>query len=177
VPARNRMPWTAFPMGKRMQVVKLRPDGTVATTYPGTVIDAQAPGGWLAVEAVWTRDPIEIDGLLFNPGDHVHEYFSDREHFNVFAVFSPAGALRGWYANVTYPSWMGSEEGAPTIYWQDLYVDVIGLRSGEAFVRDEDELEAARADFKDHSLVDTIQAARDELLRRYHAREFPFHEP
>lgn len=159
-----------------MQVVKVRPDGSVPVTYPATVIENAAPAGWVAVEAVWSRDPIEMDGLLFSPGDRIHEYFSDREPFNVFAVFSAGGTLRGWYANVTYPSWMGVEAGSPAIYWHDLFVDVIGLPSGEVFVRDEDELEAAKVDFEDPGLVATILDARDELLRLFNAREFPFHE-
>jgi protein associated with RNAse G/E len=159
-----------------VRIVKVRPDGSLATTYPGTIIDVAAPQGWVAAEAVWTRDPIELDGLLFSPGDHIHEYFSDRDPFNVFAVFSSEGQLRGWYANVTYPSWMGTEDDTPAIYWHDLYVDVIALPSGQVFVRDEDELEAAQPGFDDRRLVETILAARDELLRRFQSREFPFHD-
>jgi predicted RNA-binding protein associated with RNAse of E/G family len=168
--------WIELGPGASVLIVKVRPDGSTATTYRGTVIDAGAPEGWLVAEAVWTRDPIELDGLLFNPGDRIHEYFSRSEYFNVFAVFSPDGTLRGWYANVTYPSWMGFEDSMPAIYWHDLYVDVIALPSGDAFVRDEDELEAAQSGFTDRHLVETILAARDELLRRFQSREFPFHD-
>ena len=122
------------------------------------------------------RNSIELDGLLFSPGARIHEYFSNLEHFNVFAVFSPEGRLRGWYANVTHPSWMGMEQGKTAIYWHDLYVDVIGLPSGEIFVRDEDELEEARTGFEDPDLVETILTARDELIRSLRSRAFPFHE-
>ena len=174
--APDRLPWTAYPAGTAVHVVKVRPDGSVSTTYPGTVIDAATQDSWLAVEAVWTRDPIEMNGLMFNRGDRIHEYFSDRHYFNVFTVFSPESVLRGWYANVTYPSWMGVETDMPAIYWHDLFIDVIGLPSGEAFVWDEDEFEAARADFDDPGLVATILAARDDLLGRFHSREFPYHE-
>jgi hypothetical protein len=167
--------WLDLLSGTAVRIVKVRPDGSTATTYPGRIIDIAAPEGWVAAEAVWTRDAIELDGLLFNPGDRIHEYFSKCEYFNVFAVFSPDGAFRGWYANVTYPSWMGFEDGKLAIYWHDLYVDVVGLPSGEVFVRDEDELEAARPDFDDPHLFETILNARDELVRRFRSREFPFH--
>ena len=42
-------------------------------------------------------------GSRFLPGDRLREWFSPRFPFNAFAVCSPTGQLRGWYANVTYP--------------------------------------------------------------------------
>lgn len=171
-----REPWTMLQAGTDVQVIKLRADGSESTKYPATVVDLAVPAPWVAVEAVWTRDAVERDGLTFTPTDHIHEYFSNRDPFNVFAVFSAERQLRGWYANVTYPSWMGHDGSLPAIYWCDLYVDVIGLPSGDVFVGDEDELEAAQSTFSDSSLLDMVQASRDELLRRFAVRAFPFHE-
>ncbi len=168
-----REPWTSLPIGTDVQIIKLRPNGSEATKYPARVLDLPVPRTWVAVEAVWTRDPVALDGLIFSPGDLIHEYFSSQDPFNVFAVFSRQGVLRGWYANVTHPSWMGRDNELPAIYWHDLYVDVVGLPTGEVFVRDEDELETA---VHEVSLVEIILASRDELLRRFAGRAFPFHE-
>jgi hypothetical protein len=168
--------WSELPRGSAIEVVKLRPDGSEATRYPGSVIEALSAGLWLAVEARWTMGEIALDGLRFVPGDRLHEYFSSEHPFNVFAIFSPEGALRGWYANVTYPSWIEWGRSLPVLFWHDLYVDVIALPSGITSVRDEDELAEAAPSFTDPDLEGMILEARDELLRRVARREFPFHD-
>ncbi len=167
--------WAELPSGTTVSIVKLRPDGSQATTYPATVIDVGAPSPWIAVEAFWTRPTTAVDGLVFSTYDRIHEYFSNRHPFNVFAVFSGNGTMKGWYANVTHPAWMGFHSGTPAIFWHDLFVDVVGLPDGERFVRDEDELAAARTTVSE-ALYQRIHAARDEILCRLELREFPFHE-
>ncbi len=167
--------WPELLPGTRVSIIKLRPDGAQATRYPATIIDLDAPSPWIAAEAVWTRPPVAVDGLVFSSNDRIHEYFSNTHPFNVFAVFSPKGRLKGWYANVTHPSWIGDDAGMPAIYWHDLYVDVIGLPGGERFVRDEDELAAAKSTISD-DLFQRIHEGRDEVVRRLVLREFPFHE-
>jgi protein associated with RNAse G/E len=169
--------WPALSPGQDIEVVKVRPDGSEATRYPATVLPGGCLDRWIAVEAHWTLDLIDLDGLRFTPGDTLHEFFTDSEYFNAFSVFAPDGTLRGWYANVTYPSWITQEEGdPPVLYWHDLFIDLIGLPSGEFVVRDEDELEAAQPSLADPALHETILIARDEMVERFRKREFPFHE-
>lgn len=169
-------PWPELAAGTELTIVKLSPEGERVTIYPGWVIDAGAAPGWLAIRADWTRKVVEMDGLSFIPGDRLHEFFSPDHAFNLFSVWSPEGTLRGWYANVTYPARLDVTTSPITLYWHDLYVDVIGVPGGSCAVRDEDELESAGVAETDPALHAAILSARDELLRRFHAREFPFHE-
>jgi hypothetical protein len=171
-----RVGWPELPAGTELTIVKLAPDGSETTRYPGWILDAETPSGWIAARAEWVRRLVELDGLRFVPGDRLHEFFSLTEPFNLFSVFAPDGALRGWYANVTRPTTFSVEGGHTTVYWHDLYVDVIALPSGEVAVRDEDELEAAGLAGTDPALHELILATRDRLLALYAERAFPFHE-
>jgi hypothetical protein len=114
--------------------------------------------------------------LQFIAGDVLHEFFSPVDFMNSFTVFAPGGRLRGWYANVTHPSWIVVETEPMTLFWHDLYIDVVALPDGAVIVRDEDELAASDLSTTDPSLYKTILTARDEIVRRCNAREFPFHE-
>jgi hypothetical protein len=168
--------WPVFSPGTEVQIVKLGPDGTEVTRYPGVVVDGEFPVPWLVLCATWVSRAYDLDGLLFVPGDRLHEFFSPTHPFNVFSVFSPEGTLRGWYANVTYPSRLDHTTDPPTLYWHDLYLDVIFLPNGEPIVRDEDELADSDLLITNPALHAAIVATRDELLRLCRTHEFPFHE-
>jgi protein associated with RNAse G/E len=168
--------WPPMPVGTRLECVKVDPDGEIVTRYPGVVIEAGAPEPWIAVQATWVTKVVDLNGLRFIPGDTMHEFFSPQHPFNLFSIFSPEGTLRGWYANVTYPTVVEHRAGAHSLYWHDLYLDVVALPDGSIFVRDEDELEEAGVSASNPALCARIIAAKDELVRRASAREFPFHE-
>lgn len=168
--------WPAIESGTPVRIVKLKPDGREATNYPGVIFDTETPGPWIAAQAEWTHDLVEMNGLRFVPGDQLYEYFSLVDPFNVFTIFSPDGTLRGWYANVTLPARLDPDTDPITLYWQDLYIDLIGLPDGRYCVRDEDELEASHLRESDPALFDMILEARQELIRRFLARAFPFHD-
>lgn len=169
-------PWPEFPPGSELRIVKLAPDGSWVTDYPGFVLACPAVSPWLALAARWVTGEIELDGLRFVPGDLLHEYFSPLDHFNVFAIFSPAGHLRGWYANVTRPATLDLSTAPPTLLWHDLYLDLIALPNGEIHLRDEDELAAANLAISDPALHATILGARDRMLARWRGRTYPFHD-
>lgn len=166
--------WPSLPAGTALNVVKLAPDGSEVTRYPGVVRSTTADAAWVVVEARWTNRRVDLDGLSFVPGDLLIEFFSPVHPFNVFAVHAPDGPLRGWYANVTYPSTLGTATSPVTLYWHDLFLDVIGLPNGTIHVRDEDELEEAGLAQSHPGLHQAIVAAKDEIVRRIGAREFPF---
>lgn len=172
----NAPVWPALQPGSALTVVKLAPDGSEVTRYPGRVIDSGAPPPWLAVEARWVNRRVDLDGLSFVPGDTLHEFFSPVDRFNVFAVFSPAGELRGWYANVTHPSTLDPTTDPPTLVWHDLFLDVVALPNGPVTIRDEDELAEANLAARDPALYATILRARDDVLRRLRSHMFPFHQ-
>lgn len=168
--------WPDLVPGTPLRIVKLAPNGTEVAHYPGVVIEAGAPPPWVAVQATWVSRPYDLDGLLFLPGDTLHEFFSPQHWFNLFAVFAPDGALRGWYANVTYPARLDPTTDPMTLYWHDLYVDVVALPDGTIVVRDEDELASVSLAETNPDLCQRILAARDELLRCHAERAFPFHK-
>lgn len=168
--------WPALARGTSVTVVKLAPEGAEVTRYPGTVRDNPVPAPWLAIEARWVDRRVAMDGLSFEPGDTLREYFSPRHRFNAFAVFAPDGDLRGWYANVTHPTRLDAVAEPPIITWRDLYLDVVALPDGRVAIRDEDELaESALAD-RNPALHATILRARDEILDLLTRRAFPFHD-
>ncbi|MDQ3045898.1 MAG: DUF402 domain-containing protein [Chloroflexota bacterium] len=167
--------WPLLPAGTVLTVIKLAPDGSEATRYPGTLRLSPIHEPWILIEAQWTSRPLLLDGLAFTPGGTLWEYFSAMHWFNVFAIHTPEGTPRGWYANVTYPVDLDLSTDPPILTWRDLYLDVILLPDGTFVVRDEDELAASGLASSDPALHSQILAAKDELVRRASAREFPFH--
>lgn len=166
--------WQPLTAGTELIVVKLAPDGSEVTRYQGVVRATADDAAWVVVEARWTNRRVDLDGLSFITGDLLLEYFSPVHPFNVFAVYAPEGTLRGWYANVTFPSTMDPTTGPATLFWQDLYLDVIALPDGTILVRDEDELEDAGLARTDPLVYRAIVAAKDEVVRRIRAGELPF---
>ena len=175
-PAGPPVPWPRLRVGTALTVVKLAPDGSEVVRYPGVVMEAGVPPPWLAVRARWVNRAVALDGLRFEPGDTLHEFFSPADRFNVFSVFAPGGELRGWYANVTHPAALDPRTRPPTLTWHDLYLDVIGLPGGAVAIRDEDELVASGLGERQPALAAAIAAARDEVVARLRRRAFPFHE-
>lgn len=171
--------WQGLTVGQDITVVKLDPHGTEAARYPGKVVAHDPENAWLALRATWTYKRVEIDGLVFEPGDELIEWFSPLLPFNAFAVLSPTGDLRGWYANVTYPAYLERTDGSDlrTLFWHDLYLDLVGLENGTFTVRDEDELAESGLEASSPHLHAEIVEAGQELVRRFESREMPFFLP
>jgi Protein of unknown function (DUF402) len=168
--------WPALSAGTELRIVQPAPDGREVTNYPGRVIDFDAPAPWVVARAEWVLKTIELDGLRFVPGDRLHEFFSPAHPFNVFSIWSPDGALRGWYANVTHPARLDLVTDPISLFWHDLYIDVIARPDGTVTVRDVEELVEAGLASSDPDLHALIHRAREELLRLFTDRAFPFHE-
>ena len=169
--------WQNLALGQELTVIKLNPEGAEAARYPAVVVARAPEDGWVALRARWTYQRVEIDGLVFDPGDELIEWFSPMLPFNAFAVVGPAGELRGWYANVTYPAYLEQESDAdniPTLIWHDLYLDLVGLPDETFVTRDEDELAESGLAASDPALHGEIQAAANELIRRYISHALPF---
>jgi len=162
--------------GDRVRIVKLRPDGSEATVYHGIELPGPFPEDWRGFRAEWTMGRIVVDGLIFEAGDYLHEYFSPTAWFDAFALFTPDGQLKGWYGNVTWPATFEPGPDGETVVWQDLYVDLIGYPDGQYVVLDEDELEASGLMESEPDLVTLILAARDTMIARFQSRDVPFHE-
>jgi hypothetical protein len=168
--------WPDLAIGDAVTCIKIDPQGELVTSYPTVVVEAGAESPWIAVRARWKNKLVDQSGLLFHTGDTLHEFFSPEHHFNLFSVISPEGVLRGWYANVTYPTVVERAGDEVRLFWHDLYLDVVALPDGGVFVLDEDELAEAGVETSDPELYAQIIAAKNELVRRADARIFPFHE-
>jgi uncharacterized protein len=154
--------------GDTVSIVKLRPDGTEGTRYPGTVLPGRP--GWLVAHAVWGRDRLDLGYLVFEPEDYFIEYFALHDPFNVFALYSDQGELKGWYCNVTHPTRVASNEVA----WHDLYLDVIVYPDGQLLLLDEDELAEAGVEQSDPSLFAVILDGSRKLQALARERAYPF---
>jgi hypothetical protein len=168
--------WTRLQPGAGVTVVKLAPDGSEAARYPGEIAAVRADG-WIVVRATWTYRHLALDGLEFHPGDVLLEWFSPAAPFNAFAVSSPDGRFRGWYANVTHPARLDFSIEPPLLLWHDLYVDLIGLPDGAFTLRDDDELAASGLETSNPHLHAEILRARNELVTRFQSRLPPFTSP
>lgn len=156
--------------GSPLTIVKLRPDGSEAARYPGKV--RPSPRGWVAIEARWGYQRMDLGYVVYEPNDLFLEYFSLDQPYNAFAVYGADGGFKGWYCNVTHPSWVESD----TLYWHDLYLDVIVTSDGTVQVLDEDELAASGLVMSDPRLHAMILSARDRLLQMVREQAYPFSE-
>lgn len=176
--ARDSVPqWQSLDPGARLAVVKLSPNGEEAARYEGEVVANVEPESWLVVSATWTYREMDVDGLVFQPGDRLLEWFSPELPWNAFAVISPRHELRGWYGNVTKPAFMTLDQpgaSSPVLYWHDLYLDLIGRPDGMATIRDQDELDASGLAISDPGLFRCILEAADEMERRFRRQSIPF---
>lgn len=168
--------WRKLIPGTSVTILKRSPSGENRVRYPGIVVPSTLPLPWIEVEARWTNPTVVQAQLAFEPGDILREIFSPAHPFNAFAIYRPIGELKGWYANITYPTTIDESEYAPVVIWHDLFIDIVASPDGEVAVLDEDELDNANPRDTSPELHERILAARDELLERFHDRRAPFHE-
>jgi uncharacterized protein len=156
--------------GEDVRVVKLAPDGSEAASYSGTLI--MAPPGWVVVRATWTFRRMELGYMTFEPDDYLIEYFATSEPFNAFVLFSPEDEFKGWYCNIAHPTTVCNQ----TVYWHDLYVDVIQKYDGTILIMDEDELAESGLHQHDPALYQMIIEARDSVVEKMRTHAYPFSE-
>ena len=156
--------------GSELSIVKLRPDGSEAARYPGTLVETSP--GWVVARATWTFRRMDLGYMIFEPGDYLYEYFATVEPFNAFVLFSPDNVFKGWYCNITHPTMVRGD----TVYWHDLYVDVVQKCDGEILVLDEDELADSGLRQRDPELHELIVNTRDIIVKKIQTRGYPFSE-
>ena len=163
--------------GDQATVVKLEPGGREVTRYPAVVLAEACPAPWFAVEARWVMPRVEVNGLVFEPGDTLVEYFSPEHWFNAFRVIAPDGTVRGIYGNVTRPIDVSLDSGGVVVTWHDLYLDVLLLADGSIHLCDEDELEDSGIEETDANLYRLITDTAQAFIGLATERAFPFHNP
>lgn len=163
--------------GRAVSVVKLEPGGVEVARYPAVVIAEECPAPWFAVEARWVMRPVEVYGLVFQPGDTLIEYFSPGHWFNTFRVIAPDGSVRGVYGNVTRPAGISSVDGDTVVTWHDLYLDVVRLADGSVHLCDEEELEESALRERDPELHRLVMNTARDMIGLATGQSFPFHVP
>jgi nicotinamide-nucleotide amidase len=142
--------------------------------YTGEHIASDAHA--VTARAVFTMPAQHLGYLSLIPGDVLEEVFYLRRFYNVFEIRSAAGALKGWYANITRPVTISAGEpgdGAPAeIVWQDLALDVWMSPDGQVRVLDEDEFEQIQPELTALEIAaarDAVRLAEQDLRERWHA--------
>lgn len=120
-----------------MRVHKCTPAGERVLSYEGEVLERSA--AHIVVRAPWPLGVRELPYTTFQPGDFfIETFYRDRWH-NVFEVRAADGALKGWYANLTFPARITEED----VDWLDLALDAWMSAEGRLALLDGDEFEAA----------------------------------
>lgn len=168
----DRALWDELAPGDVVTVVK-RDHGDLETArYQGTVVRSPLPSPWITVRAPWVLPDTDQGGLVLATGDTLDEHFSPEHPFNAFAVISPEGELKGWYANVTEPARLERVGDELVLTWIDLILDLVRFTDGTISTLDGDEFEVAMKD--DPFRRAMIFAAGTELKEAALAGEVPF---
>jgi hypothetical protein len=116
-------------------VRKILPDGSVKITYEGTLRDRTED--LISIDTGWSREPLDLGYVLFEPEDRwVETFFFDR-WYNVFRISSSDGTLKGHYINISKPPIVTEDR----IDWEDLAIDLWVRPDGTHIVVDMDEFE------------------------------------
>ncbi len=149
-----------------MHVIKEGPGDRPPYTYEGEV--AYRNGDVLVLRCIWAAiKPFAVEDFRLQEGDVMIECYYPAEWFNIFAVYTREGDLKGWYCNITEPPILTEEE----VRWKDLALDLLILPDGREILLDEDEFEALALD------AESRRQALEALakIRQWHAEgRFPF---
>ncbi|PAZ16102.1 DUF402 domain-containing protein [Streptomyces sp. SA15] len=118
-------------------------------------------GARIAVRAPWAGDGVRDFGFVrFEPGDIFTEYYWRDRWYSVKEVRDSAGALKGWYCDITRPATLSGTE----LVVEDLDLDLWRSADGTAVLRlDEDEFAESGLAERDPEAAAAAMAALDEL--------------
>jgi protein associated with RNAse G/E len=148
-----------------IHVRKLRPDGSEVFSWNGQVLRCDADG--IVLRAEFNVDVVELGFTTFRRGDVFIEFYWWGRPYNVFQISTPAGELKGGYANLGLPAELGDGE----LCYVDLALDVWARPDGTYAVLDEDELDVLLARRPD--LRPVAERGRAQLVALAEARQLP----
>lgn len=115
----------------------LKPGKGRTIRYTGEILRAEVD--WVLILAHWERPRTDLGYVVFEPGDAFYEYYYTQRWYNIFEIRTPAGALKGWYCNITRPAVIE----ANTITSEDLELDLFVSPERTMMLRlDREEFEA-----------------------------------
>jgi predicted RNA-binding protein associated with RNAse of E/G family len=140
----------------KVHLLKPRKQRTVA--YEGVLLLHEP--GHLLVHARWERNAIDLGYVVFAPGDHFLEHYYTARWYNIFEVRTEAGALKGWYCNITRPALL--QDGL--VISEDLELDLFVTPDRRQLLRlDQQEFEALALDVSEPDAYVAALKAFDEL--------------
>ncbi|MFW3146683.1 MAG: DUF402 domain-containing protein [Thermoplasmatota archaeon] len=116
-----------------MRVQKLLPDGSLKIEYSGNVRESNEE--YISIDTGWSREPLDLGYVLFQPDDRWVETFYRKRWYNIFRIADRNGELKGFYINITKPPVIGDE----IIQWFDLAIDIWVRTDTSYLVLDMDE--------------------------------------
>lgn len=139
--------------------VRLVKHGRTKITYPARLLADD--GERITVRAPWAGAGVRDFGFVrFEPGDVFTEHFWRGRWFAVKEVRDGAGALKGWYCDVTRPA----ELSGGVLVVDDLDLDLWVPADGSEVLRlDEDEFAASGMERTDPVAAAAARAALDTL--------------
>ncbi|MBK3380724.1 DUF402 domain-containing protein [Streptomyces albidoflavus] len=145
--------------------VRLVKHGRTKITYPAHLLADD--GERVTVRAPWAGEGVRDFGFVrFEPGDVFTEHFWRNRWYAVKEVRDAAGALKGWYCDVTRPA--GLADGVLVV--EDLDLDLWVPADGGGVLRlDEDEFAASGLERSDPVAAAAASAALGALEERARA--------
>ncbi|WP_217141511.1 DUF402 domain-containing protein [Streptomyces sp. AC627_RSS907] len=127
-------------------------------------------GTRVAVRAPWAGDGVRNFGFVrFEAGDVFTEYYWRDRWYSVKEVRTAAGALKGWYCDITRPAVLTGSE----LVVEDLDLDLWRSADGTDVRRlDEDEFAESGLTERDPEAAAAAVAALDELERLARGDDF-----
>lgn len=97
--------------------------------------------------------------------------FNTKEYYNVFIDFHKDGRFKMLYINIATPAQLEND----TLFWTDLYLDIVRMPGKQAALVDQDEFDEAKNDGSlPDDLADKTEAVAKELMQIVDNGEFPF---
>ncbi|WP_432138525.1 MULTISPECIES: DUF402 domain-containing protein [unclassified Streptomyces] len=133
--------------------------GRTKIRYPARLLADD--GTRIAVRAPWAGGGTRDFGFVrFEPGDVFTEYYWRDRWYSVKEVRDAAGAVKGWYCDITRPAVLSGAE----LVVEDLDLDLWRSADGEDVRRlDEDEFEESGLLRSDPDAASAALSALDEL--------------
>ncbi|MGW9287943.1 DUF402 domain-containing protein [Streptomyces albidoflavus] len=156
--------WADVPSAGTVDV-RLVKHGRTKITYPARLLADD--GERVTVRAPWAGEGARDFGFVrFERGDVFTEHFWRSRWYAVKEVRDAAGALKGWYCDVTRPA--GLADGVLVV--EDLDLDLWVSADGREVLRlDEDEFAASGLERSDPVAAAAASAALDALEERARA--------
>lgn len=142
--------------------------GRTKIRYPAELLADD--GSRIAVRAPWAGDAVRDFGFVrFEAGDVFTEYYWRDRWYSVKEVRDAAGALKGWYCDITRPATLTGAE----LVVEDLDLDLWRSADGREVLRlDEDEFAASGLAESDPNAAAAAVAALDALEALAHGDRF-----